>query len=80
MELIKLIGYCEGSSFIEFEIKNGKSFNSICDQVWINQEGTRLQITDFSSKEVIVEVTEFFIPSHRRAFKGALRRMGLNVD
>ncbi len=80
MELVRMIGYCDKSSFIEFEIINGKFYNSIGDMVWINREGNRLQISDFADSAIIEEVTQLFIPAHRRAFKGALRRIGVNVD
>lgn len=80
MELIKLKGYCDGSTFIEFEIKGGNSQNSIGDQMWISGDGAQLLISDFASFEIIEETTQLFIPAHRKAFKGALRRVGVEVD
>lgn len=80
MELIGVLGYIENSTFIEFEIKGGKAFDSIGDIVWINSLGTLLLISDFATMEIIDQVTQMFIPGHRRAFKGALRRLGLEMD
>lgn len=80
IELVGCEGYIEGSSYIRFLIKGGKNSDSIGDQVWISPDGTHLEISDISSMEVINEATELFIPAHRKAFRGFLRRLEVIND
>jgi hypothetical protein len=79
MEFVNLLGYVDDSTFVQFEIKNGNNRDLFGDLVWINKSGTILMISDFATDEVINEVVMLFVPEHRKAFKGALRRMGFEL-
>lgn len=80
MKFKKLLGYVEDSSYIAIEIEGGDYRNCIGDQVWINREGTRMEVTDMASESVLRETADLFERSSKRAFKGALRRMGVTFD
>ena len=72
----------ENSSFIQIEIEDGNNDNCIGDQVWINKEGTLMEVYESADKDVLKEVEELFeggsrFSQHRTAFRGALRRMGV---
>ena len=79
MEFVKLNGWVEkNSDFISIEIKNGKNSDSVGDQIWISQDGTEMEVHCHSDSEVIEDTARLFSNSnHRNAFKGALRRMGM---
>ena len=78
MEFISLIGYIEeDSSFILMKIKGGKNSDSIGDQMWINEDGTELEILDHAESDVLTETMNLFEGNSKRSFKGALLRMGV---
>lgn len=76
----ELLGYVEkGSSYIRFEIEGGRNRDSIGDQLWISEDGTEMEFYELSDDDVIEETLGLFEPNSRRAFKGALLRMGVNI-
>ena len=77
MKFKQLIGYVADSSYIAFEIEGGDNSYSIGDQAWISHDGNRLEISDMVEQEVLDEVIQMFENQSRRAFKGALRRIGV---
>jgi len=80
MEFVKLNGWIEkDSDFISIEIKNGDRKNCIGDQVWISKCGTEMEVYAHSDLDVLEEITELFKGNHKRAFRGALIRMGVNL-
>jgi hypothetical protein len=77
MKFVKLNGYKEDSSYISITIENGENSNSIGDQVWISKDGTELEILDYVESDVLIETMNMFEGNSKRAFKGALLRMGI---
>jgi len=83
MKFVSLNGYIDDqSSFISITIEGGNNSDSIGDQIWINKEGTEMQVLDYADADVLKETEELFQGgsqhgSHRRAFRGAMRRMGI---
>jgi len=81
MRFKKLIGRVdEDSSYILLEIEGGKNSDSIGDQVWISEDGTQMEILDYADTDVINDIASLFEGNDKRAFKGALLRMGVNID
>lgn len=79
MKFKGLNGYIEeGSSYISLNIEGGEKMNCIGDQMWISPCGTKMEISENSDQEVFEETMELFEGISRRAFKGALMRMGIN--
>lgn len=80
MEFVALNGWVEkDSSFISIQIKNGDRKNCIGDQIWINEEGTEMEVYAYSDQDVLEETCDLFCDSkNRRAFRGALLRMGVS--
>lgn len=78
MKFVKLNGWVEDSSFISLGIENGKNSNSIGDQVWISKDGTEMEVYESADTEILQEAMNFFESNSKRAFKGALLRMGVN--
>jgi hypothetical protein len=80
MEFVKLNGFVEDNEeFISMKIKNGDSKNCIGDQVWISSDGTEMEIYVHSDTEVLEDTANLFEGNSKRAFKGALRRMGVEL-
>jgi hypothetical protein len=77
MRFKALIGFLEDSSFISLEIENGENHNSIGDQVWISDDGKEMVVYESADKEVLKEAMDLFEVNSRRAFKGAMLRMGV---
>jgi hypothetical protein len=77
MKFIKLNGYGEESSYISITIENGKKSYSIGDQVWISEDGTEMEVLDYAESDVLIETMNMFEGNSKRAFKGALLRMGI---
>lgn len=78
MEFIKLNGYIsEDSSFISFDIKGGKNRDSIGDQIWISEDGKKMEVYQHSDQDVLEDAMNLFVRNHQLAFKGAMRRMGV---
>ncbi len=75
MKFKQIIGRVEGTSFVQFKIKNGDNNESIGDQMWISKDGEILELSENASEELIEETIELFDRSSRKAFKGALRRL-----
>jgi hypothetical protein len=79
MKFVKLNGWLsENSGFISIEIKNGDRNNCIGDQVWISEDGAEMQVYYYSDSDVLEETMDNFEVNSKRAFKGALLRMGVN--
>lgn len=79
MEFVKLNGWVEkDSSFISIQIKNGDRKNCIGDQVWISEDGTEMEVYAYSDADVLEEIAKEFKGNHKKAFKGALLRMGVS--
>ncbi len=78
IEFVKCNGYVDGTSYINFTIKNGDKNDSIGDQLWISPCGTELEITDMADSTVIKEASELFFAGHKKAFLGALHRIGFS--
>jgi hypothetical protein len=79
MEFIKLNGWVEkDSDFISIEIKNGDRKNCIGDQVWISEDGTKMEVYAHSDSDVLEEIMKEFKGNSSRAFRGALLRMGVS--
>lgn len=77
----KLNGYAPGSvMYISLEIEGGDRSNSIGDQVLFYDCGTKLEVFDNPDPEVVGELLELFEPASRTAFKGAMRRMGVEIE
>lgn len=80
MEFVKLNGYIsDNSSFISMEVIGASNDDCIGDQVWFNKEGTEMEIYADADQDVFDDVKEMFDISHRRAFVGAMLRMGVEV-
>ena len=78
MEFVSLNGYLKkDSSFISITIKGGRNSNSIGDQMWISKDGTELEILDYADSDVFIDTMDLFEGKSKRAFKGALLRMGI---
>ena len=78
MKFVSLNGYIsEESNFISITVKGGNNNNSIGDQVWISNCGTRLEVLDYADDDVLQDAEELFEVGSRKAFKGALRRMNI---
>lgn len=78
MKFKSLNGYTEeGSSFISISIEGGDNSDSIGDQVWISKDGKEMEIYIYSDKQVLLEAMNLFEGNSKRAFKGALMRMGI---
>lgn len=77
MKFVKLNGWVEDSSFISLEIQNGHNSESIGDQVWISKDGTEMEVYENADKDVLQEAMGLFEGNSKRAFKGALMRMGV---
>lgn len=77
MKFISLEGWVEDSSFISIKIEGGENHNSIGDQVWISNDGTEMEVYESADKDVLEEAMDLFEGNSRRAFKGALMRMGV---
>jgi hypothetical protein len=79
MEFVKLNGYLNpNSAFISIQIKNGDNKNSIGDQVWISKDGTEMEIYAHADSDVLEETMKKFKGNSSRAFRGALKRMGIS--
>jgi hypothetical protein len=79
MEFVKLNGWVEkDSSFISITIKNGDRKNCIGDQIWINEDGTEMEVYAYSDSDVLEETMKLFKGNHSRAFRGALLRMNVS--
>ena len=79
IEFVGLNGYVsDESSYISLRIKGGDNSDSIGDQIWINKEGTEMEVLDYADDDVLQEAKELFKRGHQRAFFGALRRMGVD--
>lgn len=77
MKFVKLNGWVEDSSFISLEIQNGDNSESIGDQLWISKDGTEMEVYENADKDVLQEAMGLFEGNSKRAFKGALMRMGV---
>jgi hypothetical protein len=77
MRFISLNGYVEDSSYISIIIENGKNSNSIGDQVWISEDGTEMEVLEDAESDVLIDTMNLFEGNSKRAFKGALLRMGI---
>lgn len=78
MEFVKLNGWLkEDSYFISVEIKNGNRNNCIGDQIWISEDGTEMAVSAHADSDVLEEIMKEFTGNSRRAFRGALLRMGM---
>jgi hypothetical protein len=79
MEFVKLNGYLNSNSaFISIEIKNGDNKNSIGDQVWINNDGTEMEVYAHADSDALEEIHNKFTANSKLAFRGALKRMGIS--
>jgi hypothetical protein len=79
MEFVELNGWVEkDSDFISIKIKNGDKNNCIGDQIWINQDGTEMEVYAHSDIDVLEETCKLFKGNSSRAFRGALSRMGVS--
>lgn len=78
IEFVKCNGYLNGTSYVNFTIRNGNKNNSIGDQLWISPCGTELEITDMADSDIIEDASELFLPCHKKAFIGALHRIGFH--
>jgi hypothetical protein len=79
MEFIKLNGWIEkDSDFISIEIKNGDRENCIGDQIWISENGTEMEVYAHSDSDVLKETMDKFKGNSKRAFRGALLKMGVS--
>ena len=81
IKLDSLIGYVkddEGqkTSYIGIKIEGGSPEYNIGDQVWFNSNGKEMEIFDGIEKEDFEKIAKLFGP-HKRAFKGAILRMGV---
>jgi len=77
MKFIGLIGQEDESSFIQFDIEGGDNNDSIGDQMWISKDGKFMEIMDYADEDVFKETMELFEVGSRKAFKGAMMRMGV---
>lgn len=78
MKFKELKGFVsEGSSFISLKIEGGDNSNCIGDQIWISKDGTEMEVFESADKDVLQNTMKLFEPNSRRAFKGALMRMGV---
>jgi hypothetical protein len=78
MKFVALNGYVEeGSSFISIQIEGGDNSNSVGDQVWISNDGTEMEILEHADSDILQDTMYLFEGNSRRAFRGALMRMGV---
>ena len=78
MRFVSLNGYInEDSSFISITISGGDNNNSIGDQVWISNCGTKMEVYESADSDVLEDAQNLFEGSSGIAFKGALRRMNI---
>lgn len=77
MKFKALNGYLENSSYISISIDGGAWKNSIGDQVWISKDGKEMEVSDLADKDVLVDTMSLFEGGSRKAFKGAMMRMGV---
>ena len=77
MKFKELNGWVEYSSYISLGIENGDNSDSIGDQVWISKDGTKMEVYESADKDVLQEAMDLFESNSKRAFKGALMRMGV---
>jgi len=78
MKFVALNGYVEeGSSFISIQIEGGDNSNSVGDQVWISNDGTEMEILEHADSDILQDTMDLFEGNSRRAFRGALMRMGV---
>lgn len=77
MKFKSLNGWVGDSSFISIGIENGENHNSIGDQIWISNDGTEMEVYESADKDVLQEAVDLFEGNSKRAFKGALMRMGV---
>ena len=79
MKFKSLNGYIDDTNYISIQIENGDNNDNIGDQVWINPDGDEMEIYANADKDVLQEVVGLFKSSNsKRAFKGALLRMGIS--
>ena len=72
-----LNGYVDDTSYISLKVEGGDNSNSIGDQVWISKDGTEMEVSEDAGKDVLQEAMDLFEGNSRRAFKGAMMRMGV---
>ena len=77
MKFKELNGWVQDSSYISLGIENGDNSDSIGDQVWISKDGTEMEVYESADKDVLQEAMDLFECNSKRAFKGALMRMGV---
>ena len=77
MKFKELNGWVQDSSYISLGIENGDNSDSIGDQVWISKDGTKMEVYESADKDVLQEAMDLFESNSKRAFKGALMRMGV---
>jgi hypothetical protein len=77
MKFRKLNGWVEDGSFISLGIENGDNIKSIGDQIWISKNGNEMKVYESADKDVLQEAMDLFEVNSKRAFKGALMRMGI---
>jgi len=82
MKFVSLNGRVDGdmdSSYISITVEDGDNQNSIGDQVWFSKDGTEMEILDHADQGVYDEVKEMFDGNSKRAFKGAMLRMDVEI-
>lgn len=82
MKFVSLNGRADGdedSSYISITVEGGDNSNSIGDQVWFSKDGTEMEILDHADQDVYDEVKEMFDGNSKRAFKGAMLRMDVEI-
>ena len=77
MKFKTLNGWVKDSSFISLGIENGDNNESIGDQIWISKDGTEMEVYESSDRNVLQETMDLFEGNSKKAFKGALMRMGI---
>jgi hypothetical protein len=78
MEFVKLNGWIEDTDFISIEIKNGDNNNCIGDQVWINEDGTEMEVYAHADNNALEETMKKFKGSSSRKFRSALLKIGVS--
>ena len=82
MKFVSLNGRADGdenSSYISISVEGGDNQNSIGDQVWFSKDGTEMEILDHADQDVYDDVKEMFDGNSKRAFKGAMLRMDVEI-
>lgn len=80
MKLISLNGNVSGNdSFVSLSIEGGNNGDSIGDQVWISKDGKTMEVYKYSDSDVLQEAMNLFDGNSRRAFRGAILRMGVEI-